>query len=106
MSIYANVTKKDLSGWGTFLFMGLIGIFIAGIVNIFMQSEMLSFVKACAGVIVFAGLAAYDTQKLKNLHALNGYSASASLPIIGALQLYLDFINLFLSILRLMGRRR
>ncbi len=106
MSIYANVTKKDLSGWGTFLFMGLVGILIAGIVNIFVQSEMLMFVKSCAGVLVFSGLAAYDTQKLKQMHAASGYSTSGSLPVVGALTLYLDFINLFLSILRLMGRRR
>ena len=106
LSVYATVTKKDLSAWATFLFMGLIGIILAGIVNIFVQSSMMNFVLAAAGVVVFAGLTAYDTQKLRQLHAVAGYGSSGSLAIAGALTLYLDFINLFLSILRLLGRRR
>jgi len=102
LSLYGTVTKKDLSAWGTFLFMGLVGILIAGVVNIFVRSEAISFVSSCAGVLVFAGLTAYDTQKLRQYHAAMGASGAVR----GALVLYLDFLNLFLSILRLMGRRR
>jgi uncharacterized protein len=106
MSLYATVTKKDLSGWGSFLMMGLIGIIIAGIVNMFVQSSMLSFVRSCAGVVIFAGLTAYDTQKLRRFHAQSGFSSAMALSISGALMLYLDFVNLFLQLLRLLGRRR
>jgi hypothetical protein len=106
MSVYGTVTKKDLSSWGTFLFMGLVGILIAGVVNIFVGSAMLDFIRSCAAVLIFAGLTAYDTQKLRAFHASSGYSSAASLAISGALTLYLDFINLFLNLLRLMGRRR
>ena len=106
LSVYGTVTKKDLSSWGTFLFMGLVGIIIAGVVNIFVGSAMIDFVTSCAGVLIFAGLTAYDTQKLRQFHASSGYSSAASLAISGALTLYLDFINLFLSLLRLMDRRR
>jgi FtsH-binding integral membrane protein len=104
LSIYANVTKKDLSGWRTFLFMGLIGVVIASIVQVFWPSPMLNFVIGCAGVVVFAGLTAYDTQKLRN-YALQG-GGVAALSIVGALTLYLDFINLFISLLRVFGARR
>ena len=106
MSIYGTVTKKDLSGWGSFLIMGLIGVIIAGIVNIFLQSDLLGFVKSCASVLIFAGLTAYDTQKLRKHHANSGFSSAMALSITGALMLYLDFVNLFLNILRLIGRRR
>ncbi|MFY2564210.1 Bax inhibitor-1/YccA family protein [Corallococcus terminator] len=106
MALYGTITKKDLSAWGTFLFMGLIGVVLASVVNIFMRSDMMSFVVACASVLVFAGLTAYDTQKLREMHANSGYSSAATVSIVGALTLYLDFINLFLAILRLMGRRR
>ncbi|XXF75612.1 Bax inhibitor-1/YccA family protein [Myxococcaceae bacterium GXIMD 01537] len=106
MSVYGTVTKKDLSGWGAFLFMGLFGILIAGVINIFVRSDMMGFVTACASVVVFAGLTAYDTQKLRQMHATTGYSSAMSVAISGALTLYLDFINLFLALLRLMGRRR
>lgn len=106
MSVYGTVTKKDLSAWSTFLFMGLIGVLVAGVVNIFLQSDFLDFVKSCAAVVVFAGLTAYDTQKLRQMHASSGYSSAGSLAINGALVLYLDFINLFLNILRLFGSRR
>nr|WP_245772521.1 Bax inhibitor-1/YccA family protein [Myxococcus fulvus] len=106
MALYGTVTKKDLSAWGTFLFMGLIGVVLAGLVNLFMRSDMMSFVIACASVLVFAGLTAYDTQKLREMHANTGYSSAATVSIVGALTLYLDFINLFLAILRLLGRRR
>lgn len=106
MSLYGTVTKKDLSGWSAFLFMGLVGVIIAMVINIFMRSDMLGFVTACACVVVFAGLTAYDTQKLRQMHASTGYSAAATISIVGALTLYLDFINLFLALLRLFGRRR
>ncbi|WP_044198053.1 Bax inhibitor-1/YccA family protein [Hyalangium minutum] len=106
MSLYGTFTKKDLSGWGAFLFMGLVGIIIASVVNIFMGSDMMGFVTACACVVVFAGLTAYDTQKLREMHAATGYSSAATVSIVGALTLYLDFINLFLALLRLFGRRR
>ncbi len=104
MSVYATVTKKDLSSWGSFLFMGLIGIVLASVVNIFLGSTLMSFVISCAGVLVFTGLAAYDTQKLRALARAGG--GSAAMPVNGALALYLDFVNLFLSLLRLFGRRR
>lgn len=107
LSIYGTVTKKDLSSWGTFLFMGLVGIVIASLVNWFVASAAVSFVVSCASVLVFAGLTAYDTQKLRAMHyQLAGQAGEGSLAISGALTLYLDFINLFLAILRLMGSRR
>ncbi len=106
MSVFATVTKKDLSGWSTFLFMGLFGVLIASVIQIFVRSSMLSFVTACASVVVFAGLTAYDTQKLRQMHAATGFSSAMSVSIIGALELYLDFINLFLALLRLSGDRR
>ncbi|MFZ5471274.1 MAG: Bax inhibitor-1/YccA family protein [Myxococcota bacterium] len=106
LSAYGTFTKKDLSAWRTFLFMGLIGVVIAGVVQIFVQSSMLEFVWSCACVVVFAGLTAYDTQKLRTLHASSGYSSAGTFAVSGALTLYLDFVNLFLAILRLMGRRR
>jgi uncharacterized protein len=104
MSLYGTVTKRDLTGWGSFLFMGLIGVVIASVVNIFLRSSMLSWVVSCMGVIVFTGLTAYDTQKLRAIARAGG--GTAAMPVNGALALYLDFINLFLSILRLVGGRR
>ena len=104
MSIYGTVTKKDLTSWSTFLFMGLIGIVIASVVNIFMKSGMISWVVSAAAVVVFTGLTAYDTQRLRRMAALGG--TVAALPVNGALSLYLNFINLFLSILNLFGGRR
>lgn len=106
LSVYGTVTKRDLSAWATFLFMGLIGVIVASVVNLFIQSDFLGFVKSCAAVVVFAGLTAYDTQKLRQMHASSGYASAGSLAINGALVLYLDFINLFLNILRLFGSRR
>ena len=106
MSVFATVTKKDLSAWARFLFMGLIGVVLAGVVQMFWHNEGFSFVWSCACVVVFAGLTAYDTQKLRRLHAASGYSSAATLSINGALMLYLDFVNLFLALLRLFGRRR
>jgi FtsH-binding integral membrane protein len=106
LSLYGTLTKKDLSAWASFLFMGLIGVVLAGVVNIFMRSDGVSFVLACASVVVFAGLTAYDTQKLREMHANTGYSSAATVSIQGALTLYLDLINLFLALLRLFGQRR
>lgn len=106
MAFYGMTTKKDLSSWGTFLFMGLIGVVLAGIVNIFMQNSMLQFVISCVAVVVFTGLAAYDVRKLRELHAQADGTAVSSLSITGAFILYLDFINLFIALLRLFGRRR
>ncbi len=105
MSIYGLVTKRDLTGWGSFFFMGLIGIVLCSIVNIFMKSSALSFTISVVGVFVFVGLTAYDTQKLKSYAAAAG-SQTTNFAIIGALALYLDFINLFLMLLRLFGGRR
>jgi len=104
MSIYGYVTKRDLSTWGSFLFMGLIGVVIASLVNIFLHSDGLSWVLSGIGVIVFTGLTAYDTWKIKALAAdgLEGRKPA----ILGALTLYLDFINLFLMLLRFVGGRR
>jgi FtsH-binding integral membrane protein len=106
LSAYATLTKKDLSAWRSFLFIGLFGVMIAGVVQLFWHSEGFSFVWSCACVVVFAGLTAYDTQKLRQMHAGAGYSSAASLSVSGALMLYLDFVNLFLALLRLFGRRR
>ena len=107
MSLYGYTTKKDLSGWGSFLFMGLIGIIIAGIVNIFLQSSALQFAISVIGVLVFVGLTAYDTQNIKNEYADHyDQETSGKLAISGALRLYLDFINLFILLLHLFGGRR
>ena len=105
MSVYGMVTKKDLSSWGSFFFMGLIGIIIASIVNMFLASSAMSFAISIIGVLVFTGLTAYDTQKIKESAdlELQGSDLAAKGAILGALTLYLDFINLFLFILRLFG---
>lgn len=107
MSLWGYTTKRDLTGWGSFLFMGLIGIIIASIVNMFMQSSMMEFVISIIGVIIFTGLTAYDTQKIKESYSvsMSGEVAGKS-AIMGALRLYLDFINLFIMLLRLLGARR
>ncbi|ADK86558.1 protein of unknown function UPF0005 [Desulfarculus baarsii DSM 2075] len=106
-SIWASTTKKDLSAWGSFLFMGLIGIIIASVVNIFFESPMMDWIISVVGVGLFVGLTAYDTQRLRAmvLEAANEVTVS-KMAIFGALQLYLDFINLFLMLLRLFGDRR
>ncbi len=107
MSLYGYTTKKDLSGIGSFLIMGLIGIFIAAIVNIFLQSSALQFAISAIGVIVFTGLTAYDTQNIKNEYAEHyDHETSGKLALSGALRLYLDFINLFVMLLHLLGDRR
>ncbi len=108
MSIFGAVTKRDLTGFGSFLIMGLWGIILASIVNIFLESSMMSFVISVVGVIVFAGLTAYDTQKIKQMGEsapLDDAVAIRRGAILGALTLYLDFVNLFLMLLRLMGNR-
>ncbi len=104
MSVYGYVTKRDLTSWGSFLFMGLIGIIIASVVNIFVASSAVSWVVSGIGVIVFTGLTAYDTWKIKAL-AAEGITGRKP-AILGALTLYLDFINLFLMLLRFTGNRR
>ena len=107
MSLYGYTTKKDLTGWGSFLFMGLIGIIIASIVNIFLKSPMLYYVISCIGVLVFVGLTAYDTQRIKEMYyAADTAEISGKKAIMGALKLYLDFINLFIMLLHLFGQRR
>lgn len=108
VSVWAYTTKRDLTAWGSFLFMGLIGIVIASLVNMFLASPMLYWIISYIGIGVFVGLTAYDTQQLK-LFALSGGAEGEmgqKASIIGALKLYLDFINLFLLLLRLMGDRR
>ena len=106
MSLYGYTTKRDLSGWGTFLFMGLIGILIASVVNIFIGSSMLQFVVSVIGVLVFTGLTAYDTQRIKAIYAESDHSeVHEKKAIMGALTLYLDFINMFIFLLQLFGNR-
>ncbi|MBC6438983.1 MAG: Bax inhibitor-1/YccA family protein [Rhodospirillales bacterium] len=107
MSLFGYTTRRSLANWGSFLFMGLIGIIIAMIVNIFMQSEMLHFVISVIGVLVFTGLTAYDTQRIKESYSvhMSGEMASKS-AIHGALRLYLDFINLFVMLIQLLGVAR
>jgi len=108
MSVYGTVTKRDLTGMGSFLFMGLIGLIIAMVVNIFLQSAMMDFVISGIGVLIFTGLTAYDTQKLRQFGMnapLDDATALRRGAILGALTLYLDFINLFLMMLRLFGNR-
>jgi len=108
-SIYGMVTKKDLTGIGNFMFMGLIGIIIASVVNVFLKSSGMAIIISYVGVVVFVGLTAYDTQKIKAMAlAQPGDLDSGTLrkgAILGALTLYLDFINLFLMLLRIMGNR-
>ncbi|MBT1687489.1 Bax inhibitor-1/YccA family protein [Dawidia soli] len=108
MSIYGYYTKTDLSKWGNLLFMGLIGLIIASVANWFMKSETLYWITTYAGVLIFVGLTAYDTQKIKNMNIIGneGSDEDHKEAIMGALTLYLDFINLFLYLLRIFGRRR
>ncbi len=107
LSLWGYTTKKDISAWGSFLIMGLIGVIIAMLVNIFLQSPALNFAVSAIGVLIFAGLTAYDTQKLKNTYDFVAGDATAAgrVSVIGALQLYLDFINLFLFLLQFLGNR-
>jgi FtsH-binding integral membrane protein len=106
-SLWGYTTKRDLTSMGSFLFMGLIGIVIASIVNIFLGSSALGFAISIIGVLVFTGLTAYDTQKIKEMYYVgDDGSVAGRKAIMGALSLYLDFINLFLMLLRLFGDRR
>lgn len=106
VSLYGYTTKRDLSGFGTFLFMGLIGIVIASLVNIFLGSDMLQWVISVIGVLVFTGLTAYDTQQIKEMYLeSDGDAVVSKKAIMGALRLYLDFINLFIMLLHLFGNR-
>ena len=106
MSLYGYTTKRDLTGIGNFLIMGLIGLIIASIVNIFLASSMLDFAISAIGVLIFVGLTAYDTQRIKESYD-EGHGAEVlqKTAVMGALSLYLDFINLFLMLLRLFGNR-
>lgn len=107
MSLYGYTTKRDLTGMGNFLFMGLIGLLIAMVVNIFLASTMLEFAISAVGVLIFVGLTAYDTQRIKESYsASHGADVLAKGAIMGALSLYLDFINLFMMLLRLFGNRQ
>lgn len=108
LSLYGYTTKRDLSAFGKFLFMGLIGLLLAMVVNWFVGSTMLEFIISAGGVLIFAGLTAYDTQRLKNLYyqVAGNREAVAKTSIMGALNLYLDFINMFLFLLRFMGASR
>ena len=106
MSLYGYTTKKDLSKWGSLLFMGLIGIIIASVVNIFLASSALHFAISVIGVLVFTGLTAYDTQKIRQMYLENDSREIADKKaIMGALTLYLDFINLFIMLMHLLGNR-
>lgn len=107
LSLYGYTTKRDLSAFGTFLVMGLIGLIIASIVNIFLASSALQFVISAAGVLIFAGLTAWDTQKIKEMYwEADGAEVASKKAIMGALTLYLDFINLFMFLLQFLGVRR
>ena len=107
MSLYGYTTKKDLTRLGGFLFMGLIGIIIASLVNLFVGSSALHFAISVIGVLVFVGLTAYDTQSIKNMYLeSDSETVGSKKALMGALRLYLDFINLFILLLQLFGQRR
>ena len=107
MSIYGYTTKRDLTKLGSFLMMGLFGIIIASVVNMFLNSSMMHFVISILGVLIFVGLTAYDTQKIKNMYLVSDSGElMGKKAVMGALTLYLDFINLFIMLLRLFGQRR
>lgn len=109
ISMYGYTTKRDLTTWGSYFFMALIGLILASVVNIFLQSSVIYWITTYAGVLIFVGLTAYDTQKIKELSARIDASDAENfqkMAIMGALRLYLDFINLFLYLLRILGKRR
>ncbi len=107
MSLYGYTTKRSLVSWRSFLFMGLIGLIIAMVVNIFMQSELLHFVISVAGVLLFCGLTAYDTQRIKDVYReSDGQAVMVKKSVMGALSLYLNFINMFILLLHLFGAAR
>ena len=109
LSIWGYTTKKDISGWGSFLIMGVIGLIVASIVNIFLMSSIVHFAISALGILIFAGLTAYDTQKIKTDYIAHAHAMDeewlAKSAIMGALNLYLDFINLFMFLLQLLGNR-
>ena len=107
LSLYGYTTKKDISAWGSFLIMGVVGLMVAMIVNMFPQSAALDFAVSALGVLIFAGLTAYDTQKIKTMYleAAHAGAETGKMAIFGALNLYMDFINLFMCLLRFMGSR-
>ena len=107
LSLYGYTTQRSLSGMGSFLMMGLVGLMIAMVVNIFLQSSAMQFVISAVGLLIFAGLTAYDTQKLKEMYLYGNYDneAAAKASVFGALTLYLDFINMFQFLLAFMGNR-
>ncbi|TCL62406.1 hypothetical protein EDC14_102525 [Hydrogenispora ethanolica] len=108
MSFYGYITKRDLTSIGNFCGMALLGLIVATLVNLFFQNNMIYWITTYAGVLIFVGLTAYDTQKIKNIHseALGGEEGERKVAILAALALYLDFINLFILLLRFFGRRR
>jgi FtsH-binding integral membrane protein len=107
LSLYGYTTQRDLTALGSFLMMGVFGLVLAMIVNIFLKSTMMDFIISCAGVLIFAGLTAYDTQKIKEMYdAVDDSNIMGRKVVMGALSLYLDFINIFLFLLRLLGDRR
>jgi FtsH-binding integral membrane protein len=107
LSLWGYTTKKDLTGWGTFLIMGVVGLLVAMLINLFLQSPAMMLVISALGVLIFAGLTAYDTQKIKSMYAyVAGSDMEGKAVIMGALNLYLDFVNMFMFLLSFMGNRR
>ncbi|MDX2485339.1 MAG: Bax inhibitor-1/YccA family protein [Pseudodonghicola sp.] len=109
LSLYGYTTKKDISGWGAFLIMGVIGLIVASVINIFLGSPAIMFAISILGVLIFAGLTAYDTQNIKNTYLQHAHTGDSEwlgkAAIMGALSLYMDFINMFMFLLQLMGNR-
>jgi len=109
LSLWGYTTKKDISGWGSFLIMGVVGLIVASLINIWLASPAVTFAVSALGVLIFAGLTAYDTQNIKNtylqLRAAEGQEFLGKAAIMGALQLYLDFLNMFMMLLQLFGNR-
>lgn len=107
MSLYGYTTKKDLTSMGSFLFMALIGLIVASLINIFMRNSMMDMLLSCITVLIFTGLTAYDTQMIKQIYyEADTYETATKKAVIGALALYIDFINIFLSLLRLFGEKK
>jgi FtsH-binding integral membrane protein len=107
LSLYGYTTKRDLSGFGTFLIMGVVGLLVAMVINMFLQSSTMMLLISAIGVLLFAGLTAYDTQRIKSMYAqVAGSDMMGKVVIMGALSLYLDFINMFMFLLSFMGDRR
>ncbi len=106
MAVFGTITKRSLAGWGQFLFMGLIGLILAMVVGMFWQNDAMQFVISIVGVLIFTGLTAYDAQRLKHMAVSLPEGRMGSYAVVGALSLYLDFINLFFMLLRLTGTRR